>query len=58
MASRGLVLRSTLSGIRAARRRRQSFSHRPGMNTSKSAQACPDVVSAYSFCCRMAYDLM
>jgi hypothetical protein len=45
MASCGLVLRSSLSGIRAARRRCQSFSHRPGMNTSKSAQACPDVVT-------------
>ncbi|MGH3185705.1 MAG: hypothetical protein ACRDPY_00625 [Streptosporangiaceae bacterium] len=31
--------------IRAARRRRQSFSQRSGMNTSKSAQACPDVAT-------------
>jgi hypothetical protein len=33
----------------AARRRRQSFSQRSGMNTPKSAQACPDVVTQTAY---------
>ena len=45
MASCGLAARSSLPGMPAARRRARSLSHRPGMNTSKSAQACPDVVT-------------
>ena len=45
MASCGLVLRLRPPGTPAARRRARSVSHRPGMNTSKSAHACPDVVT-------------
>ncbi len=45
MASCGFVMCPSPPGIRAARRRCQSFSQRSGMNTSKSAQACPDVVT-------------
>ena len=44
-ASCGLVLRSSPRGMPAARHRGRSASHRLGMNTSKSAQACPDVVT-------------
>ncbi len=45
MASCGLVLWPSPPGIRAARHRCQSLSQRPGMNTSKSARACPDVAT-------------
>src|SRR5713101_1218227 len=45
MASSGLVLRPRPSGMPADRRRARSLSHLPGMNTSKSAQACPEVVT-------------
>jgi len=45
MASCGFAWCPSPPGIRAALRRRQSFSQRPGMKISKSAQACLDVVT-------------
>ncbi len=44
-ARSGLVVIARSSGIPAARRRSGSLAHRSGMYTSKSAHACPDVVT-------------
>ncbi len=45
IASSGFVAIVRSSGIPAARRRSMSAAHRSGMYASKSAQACPDVVT-------------
>ncbi len=45
IASCGLVANSRSSGIPASRRRGMSLAQRPGMYTSKSAQACPPGVT-------------
>ena len=44
-ARSGLVVITRSPGIPAALRRSGAFAHRSGMYTSKSAQACPDVVT-------------
>jgi hypothetical protein len=44
-ARSGLVVIARSSGIPAARRRPGSVAHRSGMYASKSARACPDVVT-------------
>ena len=44
-ARSGLVVIARSSGIPAARRRPGSLAHRSGIYTSKSAHACPDVVT-------------